>query len=27
MIYPTKPNIGLWISLNMNYRYYSLEKT
>jgi len=25
MIYPIKPIIGLRISLNMNYRYYSLE--
>ena len=25
MINHIKPNIGLWISLNMNYRYYSLE--
>ena len=25
MINPIKPNIGLWISLNMNWRYYSLE--
>ena len=25
MISPIKPNTGLWISLNMNYRYYSPE--
>jgi len=25
MINPINPNIGLWISLNMNWRYHSLE--
>jgi len=25
MINPIKPNIGLWISLNLNLHYYSLE--
>jgi len=27
MINPIKPNTGLWISLNMNERCYSLKDT